>query len=67
MTVALSAFDTADLFARCSASRRARPGAKPARVCDWILDLLGVRVGDEVVDLFPGTGAMGRAVSARAA
>jgi hypothetical protein len=39
-------------------------GAKPERVCLWILDLLGVKSGDSVVDLYPGTGAMGR-VAAR--
>lgn len=41
-------------------------GAKPAKVCEWVLDLLGHRPGDEVVDLFPGTGAMGAAASRRA-
>ena len=35
-------------------------GAKPEKVCRWILDLLNVQEGDEVVDLFPGTGIMGR-------
>ena len=35
-------------------------GAKPESVCRWILDLLNVQPGDEVVDLFPGTGVMGR-------
>ena len=35
-------------------------GAKPDKVCRWILDLLNVQVGDQVDDLFPGTGAMGR-------
>jgi hypothetical protein len=35
-------------------------GAKPENVCRWILDLLNVQTGDEVVDLFPGTGIMGR-------
>jgi hypothetical protein len=35
-------------------------GAKPESVCRWILDLLNVQPGDEVVDLFPGTGIMGR-------
>lgn len=35
-------------------------GAKPEAVCRWILDLLNVQSGDEVVDLFPGTGIMGR-------
>ena len=35
-------------------------GAKPENVCRWILALLNVQAGDEVVDLFPGTGVMGR-------
>jgi hypothetical protein len=33
-------------------------GAKPEGVCRWILDLLNVQFGDEVVDLFPRTGIM---------
>lgn len=33
-------------------------GAKPEKVCRWILDLLNVKAGDEVVDLFVGTGIM---------
>lgn len=37
-------------------------GAKPEKVCRWILDLLGYQEGDEVIDLFPGTGVMGRVV-----
>lgn len=35
-------------------------GAKPEKVCRWILQLLNVQPGDEVVDLYPGTGVMGR-------
>lgn len=35
-------------------------GAKPEKVCRWILDLLNVVEGDEVVDIYPGTGVMGR-------
>lgn len=35
-------------------------GAKPEKVCRWILDLLNAQPGDEIVDLFPGTGVMGR-------
>src|SRR5690349_19380075 len=35
-------------------------GAKPEAVCRWILELLNVQPGDEVIDLFPGTGTMGR-------
>lgn len=38
-------------------------GAKPEKVCRWILELLNVQQGDEVVDLFPGTGIMGRVAS----
>ena len=41
------------------AERRGLPGAKPSRFNRWIADLLGVGDGDEMVDLFPGTGGMG--------
>ena len=34
-------------------------GAKPEKVCFWILSLLNVQQGDTVVDLYPGTGIMG--------
>ena len=34
-------------------------GAKPQAVCFWILELLNVRGGDIVIDLYPGTGIMG--------
>ena len=37
-------------------------GAKPEKVCRWILDLLNFQVGDELIDLFPGTGIMSRVV-----
>lgn len=40
-------------------------GAKPESVCGWILDLLNVEPGDTVVDLFPGTGIMGRVAKER--
>ena len=39
-------------------------GAKPAAVCRWIFDLLGARPGDSLDDLFPGSGAVGRAWAA---
>jgi hypothetical protein len=45
--------------------RRGLTGAKPDAVCDWILTGLGFQPGDEIDDLFPGTGAMGRAVARR--
>lgn len=40
--------------------QRGLVGAKPEKVCRWILSLLNVQVGDVVVDMFPGTGAMTR-------
>lgn len=36
-------------------------GTKPAAFIWWMFDLLGVVPGDEVVDLFPGSGGIGRA------
>ena len=45
--------------------RKGLVGAKPDAFCDWILDVLNVEPEDEVIDLYPGTGSMGRAVSRR--
>jgi len=39
-------------------------GAKPAAVCRWIFGLLGAQLGDSLDDLFPGSGAVGRAWAA---
>jgi hypothetical protein len=36
-------------------------GVKPSAVCLWIFDLLGADPSDELVDLFPGSGAVGAA------
>lgn len=36
-------------------------GAKPARFCWWLFDLLGALPGDELVDLFPGSRGVSRA------
>lgn len=36
-------------------------GAKPATFCYWIFDLLGALPGDELIDLFPGSGGVARA------
>jgi len=38
-------------------------GAKSVAFCRWVLDLLGYVEGDELVDLFPGTGVMGRVLA----
>ena len=45
--------------------RKGLVGAKPDAFCDWLLDVLNVEPGDEVIDLFPGTGSLGRAVERR--
>jgi hypothetical protein len=37
------------------------PGRKPIAFCAWLFSLLGMRPGDELDDLFPGTGVVGRA------
>ncbi len=38
--------------------KRGLTGAKPSAVCHWIFELLGAVPTDELVDLFPGTGAV---------
>jgi len=43
------------------AMRKGFPGAKPEGFCFWVFDLLGARACDEMHDLFPGSGAVGRA------
>lgn len=37
------------------------PGRKPLEFCAWLFHVLNLRPGDELVDLFPGSGAVGRA------
>lgn len=46
---------------------RARPtlpssvvGMKPPRFAEWVFRLLGARLGDELMDLYPGSGIVGR-------
>jgi hypothetical protein len=36
-------------------------GRKPLAFCAWLFDLLGMLPGDEFMDVFPGTGIVGRA------
>lgn len=40
-------------------------GAKPHKVCLWILDFLNAKEGDVIVDVFPGTRSMERAALER--
>lgn len=35
-------------------------GMKPPVFCSWVFGLLGARLGDELADLFPGSGIVGR-------
>jgi hypothetical protein len=40
--------------------RKGLTGAKPPQVVEWVFRMLGLREGDELHDLFPGTGIVGR-------
>lgn len=41
--------------------RRGFTGAKPADVCHWAFEVVGADPSDELIDLFPGSGAVQRA------
>jgi hypothetical protein len=43
------------------------PGAKPPAFCNWIMDLMGFEDGDQMDDLFHGSGSFARARDARIA
>ena len=38
--------------------KRGLTGAKPEAVCHWLFEVMGMAPEDELVDLFPGTGAV---------
>jgi hypothetical protein len=50
-----------DWIAESITLRRGLTGAKPEAVCHWAFEMLGAHPDDELVDLFPGTGAVTRA------
>ena len=52
-----------DWIAESITLKRGLAGAKPEKVVHWALEVVGARPEDEVDDLFPGTGAVGRAVN----
>jgi hypothetical protein len=60
-------FTPKDFIAERITLRKGLTGAKPEAVCQWILDLLNYQPGDEMHDLFPGTGIMGDVSDRRAA
>lgn len=41
--------------------KRGMAGAKPGEFCSWLFELLNLKPGDELCDLFPGSGAVTRA------
>jgi hypothetical protein len=41
--------------------RRGTVGAKPVEFCFWLFDVLNLQRGDELVDVFPGSGAVAAA------
>lgn len=61
--------DHAALIAGLEARRQAHaargggelPGRKPIAFCAWLFRLLGMAPGDQLEDLFPGTGVISRA------
>jgi hypothetical protein len=56
---------TRDWLAESITMKRGLTGAKPRAFCMWVFDLLNVEPGDEVDDLFPGSGAVGHAIAER--
>lgn len=50
-----------DWIAEPITMQRGLTGAKPERVCHWAFNVLGMEPSDELVDLFPGSGAVTRA------
>ena len=38
--------------------RKGLCGAKPEKVCHWAFEMMGMRPDDDLIDLFPGTGAV---------
>lgn len=59
------AFKTRDWVMANASSRQPNhvPGQKPVAFCQWILQILGYEDGDELVDLFPGSGVMTRVLA----
>jgi hypothetical protein len=47
-----------DWYAEGITMQRGLAGAKPRKVCEWLFHVLGAQPDDELVDLFPGTGAV---------
>ena len=49
-----------DWLAESITMKKGLVGAKPAKFCYWIFELLGAEPTDDFTDLYPGTGIVGR-------
>lgn len=49
-----------DWLAASATRRTGVVGAKPEAFCRWLLEVLNAQAGDELVDMFPGTGVVTR-------
>jgi hypothetical protein len=54
-----------DWLAESITLKKGLVGAKPPAVVEWVFSLLGLRDGDQLEDLFPGTGVVGVTWAAR--
>jgi len=48
-----------DWIAESITMRKGLTGAKPPKVCEWLFHVVGAEPGDELDDLYPGTGIVG--------
>lgn len=51
-------YSVPDYLAEPITLKKGLTGAKPQAVCEWIFEVLNLEPADELVDLFPGTGAV---------
>jgi len=54
--------DTRDVLI-ANPNRKGFIGSKPIEWTHWVLDLMGFQLGDEVTDLFSGSGSVGQAIA----
>lgn len=47
-----------DWYSQSITLRRGLTGAKPEALCRWLFEVAGLEPDDDLVDLFPGTGAV---------
>lgn len=50
-----------DWLAEGITMKRGLSGAKPERVCHWLFEVVGAEPTDDLIDLYPGSGAVTRA------